>query len=71
MVNVKPGDHVIPLYTAECSELLQAACDATGHPLTMRMQRGYDHSNYFIATFLGDHFDLHAHYVYSSVNSIW
>ena len=31
-----------------------------GHPLTLRMQPGYDHSYYFIATFLGDHFDHHA-----------
>jgi S-formylglutathione hydrolase len=46
-------------------ELLQAACNATGHPLTMRMQRGHDHSYYFIATFLGDHFDHHAQYLSS------
>jgi S-formylglutathione hydrolase len=43
-------------------ELLQAACEAAGHPLTLRMQPGYDHSYYFIATFLGDHFDHHAKY---------
>lgn len=41
-------------------ELLRAACDAAGHPLTLRMQPGYDHSYYFIATFLGDHFAHHA-----------
>jgi S-formylglutathione hydrolase len=43
-------------------ELLQAACQATGHPLTLRMQPGHDHSYYFIATFLGDHFEHHAKY---------
>ena len=41
-------------------DLLRAACAAVGHPLTLRMQPGYDHSYYFIATFLGDHFAHHA-----------
>ncbi|PZP90628.1 MAG: S-formylglutathione hydrolase [Variovorax paradoxus] len=41
-------------------ERLQAACDAAGHPLTLRLQPGYDHSYYFIATFLGEHFEHHA-----------
>jgi S-formylglutathione hydrolase len=40
-------------------ELLQRACEAVGHPLTLRMQPGYDHSYYFIATFLADHFAHH------------
>jgi len=43
-------------------ELLQAACTAAQHPLTLRLQPGHDHSYYFIATFLGDHFDHHAKY---------
>ena len=41
-------------------ELLQAACDAHGHPVTIRMQPGYDHSYYFIASFVGDHIRHHA-----------
>lgn len=41
-------------------ELLAAACKEAGHPLSLRMQPGYDHSYYFIATFLGDHFAHHA-----------
>ncbi|MBJ6979943.1 MULTISPECIES: S-formylglutathione hydrolase [unclassified Luteimonas] len=41
-------------------QLLQAACDAAGHPLTLRMQPGYDHSYYFIASFIGDHIAHHA-----------
>ena len=41
-------------------ELLRAACEASGHPLTLRMRAGYDHSYYFIASFLGDHFAHHA-----------
>ncbi|GAA4858384.1 S-formylglutathione hydrolase [Luteimonas vadosa] len=41
-------------------ELLQAACDAAGHPLTLRLQPGYDHSYYFIASFIGEHIAHHA-----------
>eukprot|EP00005_Dracoamoeba_jomungandri_P004632 CAMPEP_0174259010 /NCGR_PEP_ID=MMETSP0439-20130205/7895_1 /TAXON_ID=0 /ORGANISM="Stereomyxa ramosa, Strain Chinc5" /LENGTH=282 /DNA_ID=CAMNT_0015342723 /DNA_START=47 /DNA_END=895 /DNA_ORIENTATION=+ len=29
-------------------------------PLTLRMQEGYDHSYYFISTFVADHIDFHA-----------
>ena len=41
-------------------DLLRAACDAAGHPLTLRVHPGYDHSYYFIASFLGEHFAHHA-----------
>jgi S-formylglutathione hydrolase len=41
-------------------ELLQTAAAEAGHPLTLRMQPGYDHSYYFIASFIGDHIAHHA-----------
>jgi len=41
-------------------ELLQAAAAEAGHPLTLRLQPGYDHSYYFIASFIGDHIAHHA-----------
>ena len=41
-------------------ELLEAACRASGHPLDLRRQPGYDHSYYFIASFIGEHLDFHA-----------
>ena len=41
-------------------ELLQAACDAAGHPLTLNLRAGYDHSYYFIASFIGEHIAHHA-----------
>ena len=41
-------------------ELLQAACAQAGHPLTLRLQPGYDHSYYFIASFIGEHVAHHA-----------
>lgn len=41
-------------------QLLQAACEAAGHPITLRLQPGYDHSYYFIASFIGEHVAHHA-----------
>jgi S-formylglutathione hydrolase len=41
-------------------ELLEEACQKSGTPLTLRRQPGYDHSYYFIATFMGDHIAHHA-----------
>ncbi|MCJ7798638.1 MAG: S-formylglutathione hydrolase [Polaromonas sp.] len=40
--------------------LFEAACAATGQPLTIRRHPGYDHSYYFIATFMADHLKHHA-----------
>lgn len=42
------------------SELLETACKDKGIDLTLRMQPGYDHSYYFIATFMADHIAWHA-----------
>ena len=36
-------------------ELFEAACRDAGQPLTLRRQAGYDHSYFFIATFMPDH----------------
>ena len=41
-------------------ELLQAACEKAEIPLTLRCQPGYDHSYYFISTFMSDHLRWHA-----------
>ncbi len=41
-------------------ELLQAAAAEAGHPLMLRLQPGYDHSYYFIASFIGEHIAHHA-----------
>lgn len=40
-------------------ELLEEACRQSGHPLELRRQEGYDHSYYFIATFIEDHVQHH------------
>lgn len=41
-------------------ELLEKACADAGIALTLRMQPGYDHSYYFISTFMEDHLRWHA-----------
>ncbi len=40
--------------------LFQEACDAAGQAVTIRMQEGYDHSYYLMATFMEDHLKHHA-----------
>ena len=41
-------------------ELLRDACQQSGQPLNLRMQVGYDHSYWFIQTFISDHLRHHA-----------
>ena len=41
-------------------ELLERVCTDAGIPLTLRRQLGYDHSYYFISTFMADHLRWHA-----------
>ena len=57
---IDQGDADEFLETQLRPQLLQAAAEAAGHPLTLRMQPGYDHSYYFIASFIGDHIAHHA-----------
>jgi S-formylglutathione hydrolase len=44
-------------------ELLSAAAKASGFPLKLRLQEGYDHSYYFIASFIEDHLRFHAEHL--------
>src|SRR5262249_25545065 len=39
---------------------LEAACAETGYPLELRRHADYDHSYYFIASFMRDHIEHHA-----------
>jgi len=41
-------------------ELLKGPCAKAGIPLTLRIQPGYDHSYYFISTFMAEHLTWHA-----------
>ena len=42
---------------------LAEAARQTGWPLTLRVQPGYDHSYYFMASFIEDHLRFHAQYL--------
>ena len=46
-------------------ELLQSACLQAKHPLTLRLHAGYDHSYFFIASFIADHIAHHADALWS------
>ncbi len=46
-------EHLMP-------ERLAAAAEAAGIDLTLRLQPGYDHSYWFVSSFMGDHIRWHA-----------
>jgi len=41
-------------------ELFKESCQEVGHPLRLRIPEGYDHSYYFIQSFIEDHLKHHA-----------
>lgn len=45
--------------------VLAEAARQTAWPLTLRIQPGYDHSYYFIATFIEDHLRFHAEHLFA------
>jgi S-formylglutathione hydrolase len=68
---VAKGDNPIPLLVDQGlddvflteqlqPERLEEVCNAQNHSLQLRRHEGYDHSYYFIATFMGDHVYYHA-----------
>ncbi|QQA42673.1 S-formylglutathione hydrolase [Pelagovum pacificum] len=42
------------------TEALASAIATRRQPATLRMQKGYDHSYFFVSTFIPDHLDFHA-----------
>ncbi len=44
-------------------EILVAACQQSNQVLNFRLRQGYDHSYYFISTFMADHLQHHAHWL--------
>ncbi len=44
-------------------ESLQAAAEASQYPLKLRQQPGYDHSYYFIASFIEEHLQFHSEHL--------
>lgn len=57
---IEQGDADEFLQTQLKPELLKDVADAAGHPLELRMRAGYDHSYYFVASFIGEHVAYHA-----------
>jgi S-formylglutathione hydrolase len=49
------------------THLLAQTCEAAGQPATIRIQPGYDHSYYFISSFMADHLAWHAERLAKSV----
>lgn len=41
-------------------DILQQQCQAVDYPLEVRIREGYDHSYYYIASFIGEHIKYHA-----------
>ena len=41
-------------------EAFRSACDSVGQELDLRFEAGYDHSYFFIQSFIDDHIDFHA-----------
>ena len=41
-------------------EDLVQACELVNHPVNLRMHKGYDHSYYFVASFINDHLRFHS-----------
>lgn len=44
-------------------ELLEHMCHQRQHPIVLRLQEGYDHSYFFVATFIDDHLRYHAQHL--------
>lgn len=44
-------------------ELLREACEKADYPLELRLHPGYDHSYYFVASFIADHISHHAKFL--------
>ena len=42
-----------------CPEKLKSVCHAKNVDLNLRLQDGYDHSYFFVASFIADHIDFH------------
>lgn len=64
LIDQGSGDN---FYSGQVNQLLPAnfeeACKAVGQKCTVRMQDGYDHSYYFMASFIDDHVAYHAKYL--------
>lgn len=49
-------------------ELFKKTSDEVSYPIRLRMQNGYDHSYFFISSFIGEHIEFHAEHLYDHRN---
>lgn len=57
---IDQGDADEFLQTQLKTVVFEDAARSAGYPVTVRLQPGYDHSYYFIASFIGEHIAHHA-----------
>ncbi len=68
------GSRIVPMLVDQGSEdefleeqlkpeALEYAAQARGYPLQLNYRQGYDHSYYFVASFIEDHLRFHARYL--------
>ncbi len=62
-IRIDQGDADDFLQSQLKTELLQKASDEAGYPIEIHMQPGYDHSYFFIASFIGEHLRFHARHL--------
>ena len=62
LVDTGTDDQFIDLLMPEA---LAAACAERRQEATLRMQQGYDHSYFFVSTFMEDHISFHANALYA------
>jgi len=62
LVDQGSADSFLPAGQLQPDKLVEA-CAGAKMPCVMRMQEGYDHSYYFVSTFLEDHFAHHAKFL--------
>ncbi len=44
-------------------DLLEEACKDAEYPITLKRRDGYDHSYFYISTFIGEHIAFHARHL--------
>lgn len=60
---IDQGDHDNFLADQLKTELLTESAEQANYKMQIRMQAGYDHSYFFIASFIGEHIAFHAHHL--------
>ncbi|MBE0484137.1 MAG: S-formylglutathione hydrolase [Bacterioplanes sp.] len=61
---IDQGTDDVFLYKQLQPQVLQHIAEQADYPLTLRMQEGYDHSYYFVASFIDDHIAFHAKHLW-------